>query len=122
MFSTVLIPEAKKGMEYVVTAEVSSVHPEMDNRPCGRKPCTNPALLVKPRQTPRNPTDDHQRHNAVYSVQPHSHMHYQRFLAYSTPTPQVLGGDPLPAAIQYRCLYTTTAAAKASANSTSFTG
>ena len=33
MFSTVLIPEAKKGMEYVVTAEVSSVHPEMDNRP-----------------------------------------------------------------------------------------
>ena len=23
---------------------------------CGRKPCTNPALLVKPRQTPRNPT------------------------------------------------------------------
>lgn len=50
-------------------------------------------------------------------------MHYQhlRFLAYSTPTPQVLGGDPLPAAIQYRCLYTTTATAKASANSTSFT-
>ena len=33
MFSTVLIPEAKKGLEYVVTAEVSSVHPEMDNRP-----------------------------------------------------------------------------------------
>ena len=33
MFSKVLIPEAKKGMEYVVTAEVSSVHPEMDNRP-----------------------------------------------------------------------------------------
>lgn len=33
MFSTVLIPEAKKGMEYVVTAEVSSVNPEMDPRP-----------------------------------------------------------------------------------------
>ena len=33
MFSTVLIPDAKKGMEYVVTAQVSSIHPEMDNRP-----------------------------------------------------------------------------------------
>ena len=33
MFSTVLIPEAKTGMEYVVTAQVSSIHPEMDNRP-----------------------------------------------------------------------------------------
>jgi len=33
MFSTVLIPEAKTGIEYVVTAEVSSVNPEMDNRP-----------------------------------------------------------------------------------------
>lgn len=33
MFSTVLIPEAKKGMEYVVTAEINSVNPEMDNRP-----------------------------------------------------------------------------------------
>ena len=33
MFSTVLIPEAKKGMEYVVTAQVSSVNPEIDNRP-----------------------------------------------------------------------------------------
>jgi len=32
MFSTVLIPEAKKGMEYVVTAQVSSIHPEMDSR------------------------------------------------------------------------------------------
>ena len=33
MFSTVLVPDAKKGMEYVVTAEASSVNPEMDNRP-----------------------------------------------------------------------------------------
>lgn len=33
MFSTVLVPEAKNGMEYVVTAQVSSIHPEMDNRP-----------------------------------------------------------------------------------------
>ena len=33
MFSNVLIPDAKKGMEYVVTAQVSSVNPEMDNRP-----------------------------------------------------------------------------------------
>ena len=33
MFSNVLIPDAKKGMEYVVTAQVSSIHPEMDNRP-----------------------------------------------------------------------------------------
>ena len=33
MFSTVLIPDAKKGMEYVVTAQVSSVNPEIDNRP-----------------------------------------------------------------------------------------
>ena len=33
MFSKVLIPEAKKGMEYVVTAEIGSVNPEMDSRP-----------------------------------------------------------------------------------------
>jgi len=33
MFSTVLIPDAKKGMEYVVTAEINSVNPEMDSRP-----------------------------------------------------------------------------------------
>ena len=33
MFSTVLVPDAKKGMEYVVTARVSSIHPEVDNRP-----------------------------------------------------------------------------------------
>ena len=33
LFSTVLIPEAKKGMEYVVTAQVDSVNPEMDSRP-----------------------------------------------------------------------------------------
>ena len=32
IFSTVLIPEAKKGMEYVVTAQVDSVNPEMDSR------------------------------------------------------------------------------------------
>ena len=32
MFSTVLIPGAKKGMEYVVTAQVNSVNPEMDSR------------------------------------------------------------------------------------------
>ena len=29
MFSTVLVPDTKKGMEYVVTAEISSVNPEM---------------------------------------------------------------------------------------------
>jgi len=33
MFSTVLIPEVEKGMEYVVTAELGSVNPEMDSRP-----------------------------------------------------------------------------------------
>lgn len=33
MFSNVLVPDAKKGMEYVVTAQVSSVNPEIDNRP-----------------------------------------------------------------------------------------
>ena len=33
MFSTVLIPEAKTGMEYVVTAEINKVNPEMDSRP-----------------------------------------------------------------------------------------
>jgi len=33
MFSTVLVPDTKKGMEYVVTAEISSVNPEMDPRP-----------------------------------------------------------------------------------------
>ena len=33
MFSTVLIPEAKMGMEYVVTAEINKVNPEMDSRP-----------------------------------------------------------------------------------------
>jgi len=32
LFSTVLIPEAKTGMEYVVTAQVDSVNPEMDSR------------------------------------------------------------------------------------------
>jgi hypothetical protein len=32
MFSTVLVPEAKNGMEYVVTAEINSVNPEMDSR------------------------------------------------------------------------------------------
>ena len=32
IFSTVLIPEAKKGMEYVVTAQVDNIHPEMDSR------------------------------------------------------------------------------------------
>ena len=32
MFNTVLIPEAKKGMEYVVTAQVDSVNPEIDSR------------------------------------------------------------------------------------------
>ena len=32
MFSTVLIPEAQNGMEYVVTAQVDSIHPEMDSR------------------------------------------------------------------------------------------
>jgi predicted nucleic acid-binding protein len=32
IFSTVLIPEAKKGMEYVVTAQVDNVNPEMDSR------------------------------------------------------------------------------------------
>ena len=33
MFFTVLIPEAKMGMEYVVTAEINKVNPEMDSRP-----------------------------------------------------------------------------------------
>ena len=33
MFSTVLVPDTKKGMEYVVTAEISSVNSEMDSRP-----------------------------------------------------------------------------------------
>jgi len=33
MFSKVLIPEAKKGMEYVVTATINGVNPEMDSRP-----------------------------------------------------------------------------------------
>jgi len=33
MFSKVLVPDSKKGMEYVVTAEISSVNPEMDSRP-----------------------------------------------------------------------------------------
>lgn len=32
MFSQVLIPDSKKGMEYVVTAEINSVNPEMDAR------------------------------------------------------------------------------------------
>ena len=32
IFSSVLIPEAKKGMEYVVTAQVDSVNPEIDPR------------------------------------------------------------------------------------------
>ena len=32
MFSNVLIPDAKKGMEYVITAQVDSVNPEMDSR------------------------------------------------------------------------------------------
>jgi len=32
LFNTVLIPEAKKGMEYVITAQVDSVNPEMDSR------------------------------------------------------------------------------------------
>ena len=33
MFSTVFVPDTKKGMEYVVTAEINSVNPEMDSRP-----------------------------------------------------------------------------------------
>ena len=33
MFSKVFVPDSKKGMEYVVTAEISSVNPEMDSRP-----------------------------------------------------------------------------------------
>ena len=33
MFSTVLIPDVEKGMEYVVTAEMGSINPEMDSRP-----------------------------------------------------------------------------------------
>jgi hypothetical protein len=32
LFSTVLIPEAKTGMEYVITAQVDNVNPEMDSR------------------------------------------------------------------------------------------
>lgn len=33
MFSKVLVPDSKKGMEYIVTAEVTAIHPEVDNRP-----------------------------------------------------------------------------------------
>jgi hypothetical protein len=33
MFSKVLVPDSKKGMEYVVTAEINSVNVEMDQRP-----------------------------------------------------------------------------------------
>ena len=33
MFSTVFVPDSKIGMEYVVTAEVTSINPEMDSRP-----------------------------------------------------------------------------------------
>lgn len=33
MFTQVLTPDSKKGMEYVVTAEINSVNPEMDSRP-----------------------------------------------------------------------------------------
>ena len=33
IFSTVFVPDSKMGMEYVVTAEVTSIHPEMDSRP-----------------------------------------------------------------------------------------
>jgi hypothetical protein len=32
IFDTVTVPQAKKGMEYVVTAKVDSVNPEMDPR------------------------------------------------------------------------------------------
>lgn len=32
IFDTVTVPQAKKGMEYVVTAQVDSVNPEMDPR------------------------------------------------------------------------------------------
>tara|TARA_B100001564_G_C20205502_1_gene474816 strand:+ start:134 stop:349 length:216 start_codon:yes stop_codon:yes gene_type:complete len=32
IFSKVLIPETKKGMEYVITAKVDSIHPKMDSR------------------------------------------------------------------------------------------
>ncbi len=32
MFSTVFVPDSKRGMEYVVTAEITSVNPEMDSR------------------------------------------------------------------------------------------
>tara|TARA_B100000287_G_C20231291_1_gene622224 strand:- start:130 stop:345 length:216 start_codon:yes stop_codon:yes gene_type:complete len=33
MFSQVLIPDSKKGMEYVVTAKTNFVNPEIDSRP-----------------------------------------------------------------------------------------
>lgn len=32
IFDTVTVPQAKKGMEYVITAQVDSIHPEMDSR------------------------------------------------------------------------------------------
>ncbi len=32
MFSQVLVPDSKNGMEYVVTAEVNEINPEKDNR------------------------------------------------------------------------------------------
>ena len=33
MFSKVFVPDSKRGMEYVVTAEVNSINPEIDSRP-----------------------------------------------------------------------------------------
>ena len=33
MFSKVLVPDSKKGMEYVVTGEINTVNPEIDSRP-----------------------------------------------------------------------------------------
>ena len=33
MFNKVLVPDSKKGMEYVVTGEINTVNPEIDSRP-----------------------------------------------------------------------------------------
>ena len=33
MFSKVLVPDSKKGMEYVVTAEINKIDTERDSRP-----------------------------------------------------------------------------------------
>lgn len=33
MFSQVLVPDSKNGMEYVITAKINEINPELDSRP-----------------------------------------------------------------------------------------